>query len=274
MGSLKEIAHDWLPPAVVRLLRHARGAEQTFEGNFTTWNEASVHCTGYDAKNILNKVLTATLKVKSGDAAFERDSVLFNEIEYDWPVLAGLMWAAASSGGKLNVLDFGGALGSSYFQNYQLLEKLSDVKWSVVEQLHYVDSGRSHIQSDQLRFYKTIEECLVENQPNVVLLSSVMQYLPYPDVMLKDLIGIGASVLILDKTIVNFGDRDKIYVQHVPPSIYSASYPCWSFSEPLLLEKIEKYYHLLFDFPSIHFPALSSISSEFKGYVFTRSNSK
>jgi putative methyltransferase (TIGR04325 family) len=274
MSRLKEFARDWLPPVVVRLLKQRRSSGLYFEGDFASWEEASAHCTGYDAKDILEKVLAATLKVKRGEGVFERDSVLFNEIEYDWPVLSGLLWAAASSDRKLNVLDFGGALGSSYFQNLQFLKWLPDVKWNVIEQSHYVDAGRSHIQDDHLKFYKTIEECLVENQPNVILLSSILQYLPNPDVILRDLIRIDASVLILDKTIVNFGDQDKIYVQHVPAIIYSASYPCWSFSELSLIEKFEKHYQFLNGFPSINFPALEPIASEFRGYIFARRNNK
>jgi putative methyltransferase (TIGR04325 family) len=270
MSSIKKFARDWLPPAVVRFLQQRRSSGLCFEGDFATWEEASAHCTGYDAKDILEKVLAATLTVKRGEAVFERDSVLFDEIEYDWPVLAGLMWAAASSRGKLNVLDFGGALGSSYFQNRQFLKTLTDVKWSVVEQSHYVDAGRNHIQDEQLRFYKTIEECIAENQPNVILLSSVIQYLPKPDVVLKDLIRIDASVFILDKTIVNLGECDKIYVQHIPESIYTASYSCWSFSESCLIKEFRKHYQLLTSFPSINFPALSSIASEFKGFIFTK----
>ncbi len=121
MNALRALARDWFPPAVVRLIRRGRGPQQDgglrFEGDFATWEEASAQCAGYDAEDILAKVLAATLKVKSGEAACERDSVLFDDIEYAWPVLAGLMWAAARNGGKLNVLDFGGALGSSYFQN-------------------------------------------------------------------------------------------------------------------------------------------------------------
>ena len=37
---------------------------------------------GYDSQLILDKVLTSTLKVKNGEAAYERDSVLFDEIQY------------------------------------------------------------------------------------------------------------------------------------------------------------------------------------------------
>ena len=51
-------------------------------------------------------VLDASLKVKNGVAAFERDSVLFDEIEYSWPVTAELMHGAARSGGRVHVVDF------------------------------------------------------------------------------------------------------------------------------------------------------------------------
>lgn len=36
-------------------------------------------------------MLEATLKVKRGEAVFERDSVLFDEIQYSWPVTAALI---------------------------------------------------------------------------------------------------------------------------------------------------------------------------------------
>ena len=104
MKTLKALAHDWLPPAIARLIVRGQAPQQDgglrFEGDFATWEEAKAQCTGYDAKDILAKVLAATLKVKCGEAAFERDSVLFDEVEYAWPMLAGLMWAAARNGGR------------------------------------------------------------------------------------------------------------------------------------------------------------------------------
>jgi hypothetical protein len=103
MNVFKELARDWLPPVLVRWFRHVRGGGIRFEGDITTWEEANSHCTGYNAEEILAKVLASTLKVKHGEAAAERDSVLFDQIEYAWPVLAGLMWAAARSSGRLNV---------------------------------------------------------------------------------------------------------------------------------------------------------------------------
>ena len=271
--SFKAFALDWLPPAMFRWVRNivlGRKEMIRFEGGFATWEEASVQCTGYDAEEILAKVLDATLKVKRGEAAFERDSVLFDQIEYVWPVLAGLMWAAARNGGRLNVLDFGGALGSSYFQNLKFLQALPEVRWNVVEQAHYVEAGQVSIQDDHLRFYQTIEDCLSENQPNVVLLSSVLQYLPDPHKIINEVIAVKADAVIIDRTIINLSKAHRIYIQHVPASIYSATYPCRSLSEYLLIESMASNYQMAADFTSLQFPALLSIGSEFKGYFFQK----
>jgi putative methyltransferase (TIGR04325 family) len=244
--ALKRLARSCLPPTVVRWIRPPRAEEDIlFEGDFATWNDARTRCSGYDAKDILAKVLTATLKVRNGEAAFERDSVLFKDVEYAWPLLAGLMWAAARNRGKLNVLDFGGSLGSSYFQNRKFLQTLPEVCWNVVEQAHYVEAGRSHIQSDGLRFYQSIEDCLKETQPNVILLSSVLQYLESPFKLLSELEKIGASCLIVDRTPFSTHSEDKLFVQRVPAWIYSASYPMWVFSRPLFHQTVAPCWRLV-----------------------------
>jgi putative methyltransferase (TIGR04325 family) len=239
MNAVKSLVLDWLPPAIVHWVSQLRGRGIRFEGEFATWDEAAFKCTGYDAKGILDKVLEATLKVKRGEAAFERDSVLFDEIEYSWPLLAGLMWAAARNGGKLNVLDFGGALGSSYFQNRAFLQTLPEVYWSVVEQTHYVEAGTAHIQDEKLRFYKTIEECLSENRPNVILLSSVLQYLESPNNVIEILSTSGAKCLIIDRTPFSAISEDTILVQKVPSSVYGGSYPMRVFSKENFMKMLD-----------------------------------
>lgn len=230
---LTHITKDWLPPALLRLLRKMhRGGGITFEGPFATWDEAVRMSSGYDSRQILDKVLAATLKVKNGEAAYERDSVLFDEIHYAWPVATGLMWAAAQDGGRLSVLDFGGSLGSSYFQNREFLEGLADLRWSVVEQAHFVDAGRKHIQDEKLIFYPTIAECVAEEKPNVVLVSAVLQYLEKPYEFFELLLNIDAESLIIDRTpFLNSYADDLVRVQVTPSSIYSAAYPLWFFKK-------------------------------------------
>ena len=245
MTTLRTLANEWLPPIIVQSIRWRCGRSTRFEGDFATWGEAAVRCTGYSAREILAKVLAATLKVKRGEAAFERDSVLFDEVEHTWPVLAGLMWAAARNGGRLNVLDFGGALGSSYFQTRPFWQALPQVRWSIVEQAHYVEVGQAQIQDERLRFYYTNAECLRENQPNVILLSSVLQYLASPTAVLAELASTGADCLIIDRTPFSNGSEGRIVIQRVPPSIYCASYPMWVLSELEIMNILGRHWHLV-----------------------------
>jgi putative methyltransferase (TIGR04325 family) len=270
MNALTSLARDWLPPAVSRAARRWRANDSRFDGPVGNWHEAAERCGGYDAAAILKAVLDATLKVKRGEAAYERDSVAFDEIDINWPVAAGLLRAAARSQGRLTVLDFGGALGSSYFQNRGMLQGLPWLRWNVVEQPHFVAAGQAHVQDETLRFHGTIEAGCAESPPNAVLLSSVLQYLRDPFAVVEQVVRLAPEVVIVDRTIVNEGDANRIYVQSVPASIYSASYPCWSLSEKGLVAALGGRYSLVSSFASLEFPALQAIASTFKGFVFLR----
>jgi len=256
MRRIRAAAKNWLPPAALNIARNIvrKNHEQViqFGGDFATWSEAGAQCSGYAAENILSKVLDATLRVKRGVAAFERDSVLFYEIEYSWPVLTALMLAAARSYGKLNVLDFGGALGSTYFQYRKLLQTLPEVLWNVVEQPHYVETGRAQIQDAQLRFFESVEECLKANQPNVIILSSVLQYLESPIDLIRQLSSCNATCLLIDRTPFSAHSDDKILIQRVPSTIYIGSYPMRVFS-------LQKFMHML---STEWAPVASSLNAE------------
>lgn len=273
--TLKALAKEWLPPAVLKslLTRNPRGTR--FRGEYPTWADAANASTGYDSAPILAKVRDATLQVKNGQAVYERDSMLFDHIEYSFPALAGLMWSAAMNNGRLRVLDFGGSLGSGYFQNRKFLARLADVRWGVVEQPHYVACGRLEIGDERLQFFETIQACVSSIAPNTVHLGSVIHYIEsYKDV-LRELAAFGASVIVVDHTIVNDGVRDRIYVQDVAKAVYEASYPVYSISEPSLVGYVgELGYDLVTDFDAGPFPAAEATGSTFKGYVFALKGSR
>lgn len=264
-----KMAREWMPPALIRFIHRFRRNCIRFEGDYATWDEALAHCTGYDTESILAKSLNATLKVKRGDAVYERDSVLFDEIEYAWPVTAALMWAAAQNAGRLNLIDFGGALGSSYFQNRFFLKGLNHITWSVIEQPHYVRAGREHVADENLRFYETSEYFLIESRPNVVLFSSVLQYLPDPELVLELFAKLEPDFLLIDRTPFLVSDEASlIKVQRVPSSIYSASYPCWFFNLSEFVKLIEHLgYEEIERFSSLD--KLSNLAS-WKGLIFKK----
>jgi putative methyltransferase (TIGR04325 family) len=186
-------------------------------------------------------------------------------------LLASLLHEVISKKGNLNVLDFGGSLGSSYFQHLTMFSKCN-LSWHVIEQKHFVEAGKKYFQSESLHFHESIDECTSLHEVDFVLLSSVLQYMEEPESIIRNLKNTKANVILIDKTIVNYSQRNRIYVQKVPPYIYPASYPCWSFSEEWLIEKLFDSYKLSTDFVSLPFPELSNINSLFKGYVFSKKN--
>ncbi len=224
-----------LPPAVVSGLRQAFGGKAKsvrFTGNYKSWKEAEKESTSYAAPEILEKTRAALLKVKAGEAAFERDSATFDVMQHKFPLLAGLLRTAAAERGRLSVLDFGGSLGGTYFQCRKFLSILKDLRWCVVDQPAHVACGEADFANEQLRFYRTVEECLRAERPNVLLLSSVIQYLPEPYLFLKNMLEEKIPYVIIERTTFTRSGIARLTVQHVPAWLYNASYPAWFLSEP------------------------------------------
>lgn len=258
-----------LPPFLVAMLKQR--SISGWSGDHATWAEAQKTCTGYDAGNILEKCRTSLLKVKDGTAVYERDSVLFDKIEYSWPVLAGLLRCAAEHEGKLHVLDFGGSLGSSYYQNRSFLSALKEFSWSVVEQSHFVACGKKDFEDQILKFYASIEECLAVRNPRVLLLSGVLQYLEDPYAWIKNFCSFDLEYVIVD-LVGLIETKDRITVQKVPPQIYEASYPCWLLNKQKVLTAFSAKYDLVADFDAYIGNELFVDGEKFKysGFILKR----
>lgn len=216
-----------------------------------TWGEARKASTGYDTDLILNKVRDSLLKVKKGEAVYERDSVLFDEIRYSWPLLAGLLWIASQKGGRLNLVDFGGSLGSTYYQNRKFLAHLEELRWNIVEQKKFVECGKRDFENEHLKFHEDLDECVREQGPDAILFSSALQYLEKPYAMLEKVLSLGFEFVLFDRTpLLSKGD-DRITVQKVPRAIYEASYPAWFFNRDKFLSFFSGDYDLMAEFGAL-----------------------
>ena len=141
----------------------------------------------------------------------ERDSLIFDHIEYSYPLLSGLLWIAGINKGRLNVLDFGGSLGSTYFQNKYFLDSIPQVNWCIVEQPDFVRTGTELFADERLHFFDSIESCISAYDINLVLLSSVLQYLEKPYELIENIISKHPEFIIIDRTpFVNSCDRITI----------------------------------------------------------------
>lgn len=234
--KIKSLLINVLPPLLLNVLGTIGGRRSRWSGNYPDWASATAASSGYDAVAIFNEVHKAAAAVRDGEALWERDSTRFYHDEYNWQLLACLMTVAARSGGALHVLDFGGALGSTYMQHRKILSELSSCSWSVVEQPHLVACGKAEFGTAELGFFETIEQCFAAQPVNVVLFSSVLQYVETPYELLEKVVGLNPYAIIIDRTPLANRD-DRITVQRVPKNIYTASYPC-RFLDKVRLETV------------------------------------
>ena len=230
----KKLVRPFVPTFAYRLKRALFGW-RWFRGRYTRWDQAQAHSTGYGEPGILAKVLHATLEVKAGRAVYERDSVLFYEPAADAELLANLRYVAAQCGGRLRVLDFGGALGTMYWQHRSFLIGLSELAWDVVEQPHFVAAGQKYVQDGVLRFFPTIAEAISQSRYDVLLISGVVNFLPDPHGTMEQLVGLGAPWMIFHNVPLHDNDSDYVMVEHVPPEIYPAIYPMWFFNRQIFM---------------------------------------
>lgn len=270
--ALKALIKLLVPPLLTQGWHGRRNGGSTvygLRGDYTDWDAAMAASAGYDSDIILARTRAALLKVKDGEAAYERDSVTFQEVQYAWPLLSGLLWVAAQYGGALDVLDFGGSLGTTFFQNRAFLSRLPHVRWNIVEQPRHVEIGKEWFEDDQLKFYLRVEDCLAATQPNVVILSSVLQYLQNPYKDLCELMQSGCNHIIIDRTPFWLGPTDRLCVQHVPENIYPGSYPSWIFSMERFRSHLKEPWRVVAEFDSPD-KLIGPIHFSYRGMIITR----
>ena len=167
------------------------------------------------------------------------------------------------------MLDFGGSLGSTYYQNKKFLDKIDDVTWNIVEQENFVKTGKEEFEDNRLKFFYDVDECIKIENPNVLLLSSVLQYIEKPYELLDDILKNDFEYILIDRTSFSkIGER--IMLQVVPPSIYEASYPCRFFDESKFVKYFSYAGYEVFE----EFDALDGDTKEykFKGMMLEKIN--
>lgn len=269
MAGLNVFLKKCIPPILIDLYkRWFRKNNNLFVGNYSSWDKAVENSMGYDDQAIFEKVHVAALKVKHGLAAFERDSVIFEKPDYRWPLLASLLYVANQQK-QLRILDFGGALGSLYFQHKSWFKNLDEFYWSVVEQEHFVASGIKEFEENHLTFFLNIDRCIEQiGLPDVAIFSSVLQYLESPYEKLHEVAGKNIPYLIFDRTAFINKKKNRLTVQNVPREIYEASYPAWFFAEVPFIKQIEAMGYVLIS----EFSCDDHVNhwSYFKGFLFKR----
>jgi putative methyltransferase (TIGR04325 family) len=274
-SAWKSASVDYLFPPGVKdelalALHRVRKDATIFEGDYLSWPDAERRSSGYADPGILERTLRAALRARNDPAVFERDSVILARPEYSFPTLCALLWIANRNAGRLKVLDFGGSLGSSFFQFRRFLSDIPALEWAVVEQPHFVECGSREMSGGGLSFHSSVASAVGEMKPDVLFLSSVLQYLPTPHETLAEMIELGFEFILLDRTAFHRRDRDRLTIQRNPASIHLASYPAWFFNKERLLENFEGRYKLVYEFQGSDRVMLARGRAAYRGFFFER----
>ena len=259
---------EFIPAIVKRIARHS--FTYGWHGRYQTWTQALEQTTGYNATTVLQRVSTAALKVKNGQAIYERDGIALSHVEVFYPLLSALLLVASRHNNQLSLIDYGGSLGTSYRQNLPYLQHLNSLQWHLIEQPMFVEEGRKHFEDKHLHFYYHLDEVLQKDQPQLLMFSSSLQYMEKPYELLTQVKQLGIEYLLIDRTAFIEEPEDRLTIQKVPPAFYEASYPCWFFSEQKMNTFLKDSYDLVFGFESGQKVTLGLTELDYTGSLWRR----
>lgn len=262
---MRNLIRRWMP-AGWREQWQQRFGWRWFRGQYGSWSEARAFSDGYDDAAVLARVVAATRAARAKSGAWERDGMVFQSPEQNQPLLGALATASAANAGCLEVVDFGGALGSLWWQHREALSALGLKRWIVVEQPHYVEAGREFA-NDVLAFVPTLAAAAGCGNAHVIVLSGVLQYVEYPAEVLADAARQGFVRIIIDRTSLVCAGDTRLAVQHTPPDLGGGSYPVWLFEEDDLLGSLHQDYEKVASWSSLDRLARDV---KHKGFHFTR----
>jgi putative methyltransferase (TIGR04325 family) len=265
---VKSLLKHALPERTRRWLRQAL-RWRWFHGDYATWAEARAVSAGYDDGAVLARVLHATREVRAGRALWDRDGVTFQEPEFNVPLLAVLRAIAAGEGQRLELVDFGGALGGTWWQHRSALADLAGVRWRVVEQPHFVTAAQEFA-NPVLSFHESLAAAGQDGPATAILFSSVLPYVEFPHALLAEADRRGFRHILIDRTPLAVDGRERLVVQRTPPELGGGSYPSWCFRRETLLAALERNYVLRTEWPG--FDQVDP-SVEYRGFHFARIDS-
>lgn len=252
----------------IRLMQKGIG----WYGQYKTWQEAEKVAGSYSQQKVFEGVKEATFKVLAGEATFERDGQLFYQTQHNYPLLSALFLAQLQAGSKsLQLTDFGGALGSTWYQHRHLLrQQFNPIKWCVVEQDEFVRMGKKHFSNDILSFHHSLDQLKTQGlDKGILLLSSVLQYLPEPLTFLENLKNYNFQHLVIDYTPWR-KQQASIMVQKSKYQGLSVSYPCHFLNQDEVFRVINQSFELVFSFESDLYAYLHGHKLQYYGALWRR----
>jgi putative methyltransferase (TIGR04325 family) len=238
-----------------------------FSGRYETWEAAERAAGNPEPEIAIARLSAATDAVRTGAAPYEQDSVAFPPPAEASHMLRLVDEIAAGADAGIRVLDFGGSFGSKYFWIRRHLSPNIRLDWHVVELPRWAAHGAREFATEALHFSETIDDAVERGRPDLILCSSVLQYIEDPFAILARLMATGAEYLLLDRTPYSVSGRAEIVLQRVSPQIYPAAHATWLLSEAELRAFMAPSYRLVNRFS---YRQVYTRRAVFRGHVFRR----
>jgi putative methyltransferase (TIGR04325 family) len=274
MELTKKVVLSLIPPILLPSLRRFFKIGIWYEGGFDTWDSANAASIGYESDEIVSKVLEGSLLARD-EGLHERDGFILDSPDFNPYTWIGIIQALniierrGEERRKIRIVDFGGSFGSTYrMMKVQLHNSKIDFEWVVIEQKHFVDLGKQHFETDELRFVDGFSS-LEDESIDILIFNGVLEYLENPYQVIKDGLSYSPLVILVDRTPINSKLDDTFSVQHVPKSIYKASYANRNFSKKNLLKLFESDYSMFLEYECALQPDKLNTSM---GFNFIRNN--
>ncbi len=217
-----------------------------WSGSYPDWEAAARACRKISLEGQRRAYERALGEVLDGRALFERDSLLQHQPVTCWPLMLALRDLQARGTLQPTILDYGGGLGSVYFQHRAWWSADRPVTWNVVELPEIAATGQRLVQDSQLRFFDSLEEVVHQQPPDLILAAGIMPMVPSPEALLDTLASLGASWVFLDRIPVTHRQGQTLITrQVVPRCIYESESPFWFFDESSLLQMLSSRFRIV-----------------------------
>ena len=215
---------------IIKFILPLSKSQLCLTGPYPNYQVALANSSGYDSPLILAKVKRAVVEVLEGKAAYERDGTGFPFLPHGL-MLRELLVKYLSPTSR--VVDFGGGIGGTFINHRDLVSV--GQHWTVIEQPSFVKAGKEFAQAYEIpiEFCSTLTE--ISWPVDIIILSSVLQYLPKPYIILDQVLELNPQLIIIDRTaFIDMGN--ELWWAQDEPTYYGApiSYPIC----PLLQEKL------------------------------------
>ena len=209
-----------------------------FSNEKRDWPSALKLSKSYNDETIFNKVKKVyDNKLDIREEFYERDGLILENKPNETDLIRFLQERIIKED-NLEVLDFGGSLGSRFFSNYNFIQK-NKIKWNIVEQNNFAQYGKNFLQNNLLFFYNDLTKCFSEKKINCVIFSGSLQYLENYIEILKEIKNFNIKYIFFDYVPLSHHQKHRIFVQNISKKIYNSSYPIRIFSKNLFLDEVK-----------------------------------